>query len=125
MEIQFKRYSEKAIAPLKKTHGSAGYDLFLSVSKVVKYGSHEVIKTELMTAIPNNHDSKVFARSDVPLSKLCHRNPTKVKLVTVISYVRKTEKRHPLSSSGICIFSLEISKFSYIRQYKYRLHFGT
>ena len=32
---------------------------------------------------------------------------------------------HPLSSTDISIFSPEISKFCYIKKYRYRLHFGT
>ena len=32
---------------------------------------------------------------------------------------------HPLSSADISIFSPEISKFCYIKKYKYRLDFGT
>ena len=32
---------------------------------------------------------------------------------------------HPLSSVDIGIFSLEISKFCYIKKYRYRLHFDT
>ena len=31
----------------------------------------------------------------------------------------------PLTSPDISTFSLEISKFCYIRKYVYRLHFGT
>ena len=32
---------------------------------------------------------------------------------------------HPLSSADINISSPEISKFCYIKKYRYRLHFGT
>ena len=32
---------------------------------------------------------------------------------------------HPLSSADISIFSPEISKFCYIKKYRYRLHFNT
>ena len=32
---------------------------------------------------------------------------------------------HPLSSADISIFSSEISKYCYIRTYRYRLHFDT
>ena len=31
--------------------------------------------------------------------------------------------RHPLNSADICIFSPEISKFCYIKKYRYRLYF--
>ena len=32
---------------------------------------------------------------------------------------------HPLASADISIFSPEISKFCYIKKYRYRLHFDT
>ena len=32
---------------------------------------------------------------------------------------------HPYISAEISIFSLEISKFYYIKKYKYKLHFDT
>ena len=32
---------------------------------------------------------------------------------------------HTLSSADISIFSLEISKFCYIKEYRYGLHFDT
>ena len=65
-----------------------------------------------------------------PLLKFCHTYPTKMKLETVILYLKKTLKymnhvTHLLSSANISIFSSEISKFCYIKKYKYRLHFGT
>ena len=64
-----------------------------------------------------------------PFPKICHAYPTKMKLGTVIPYLKKTEKKvlnhvtHPLSSADISIFSLEISKICYIRKHKCRLHF--
>ena len=64
------------------------------------------------------------------LPKFCHTYPTKMKLDTVIPYLKKTLKymnhvTHLLNSADISIFSSEISKFCYIKKYKYRLHFGT
>ena len=50
MEIHFKRYSEKAMVPLRATSGSAGYDLFSSKDKLIKSNSHELIRTELIFA---------------------------------------------------------------------------
>ena len=32
---------------------------------------------------------------------------------------------HPVSSADISIFSPKFSKFSYIKKYRYRLHFST
>ena len=48
-----------------------------------------------------------------------------MKLGTVIPYLKKTKKyvshvKHPLSCAHISIFSLEISKFCYIRKHRYR-----
>ena len=51
-----------------------------------------------------------------------------MKLGTVIPYLRKIQKyinhvTHPLSSADISIFSPKISKFCYIKKYRYRLDF--
>ena len=67
----------------------------------------------------------------VPLPKICHTYPTMMKLSTFVPYLKKIQKvyesRHtfPLSSDDITIFLPEISQFSYIQKYRYRLHFGT
>ena len=66
----------------------------------------------------------------IPLPKICHRYPTIMKLGNAISYLKKIKKiydhvTHTLSSADICIFSLEISKFCYIKKYRHRLHFDT
>ena len=67
----------------------------------------------------------------VPLRKSCHTRPTMMKLARVISYLKETQKtilvtwHTPLSCAGISIFSSEIIKFCCIREYRYRLHFGT
>ena len=37
----------------------------------------------------------------------------------------KNHVTHPLNSADISIFSPEISKFCYIKKYRYRLHFGS
>ena len=54
--------------------------------------------------------------------------PTVMKLSTVIPYLKKIEKNHvthPLSSANISVFSPEISKFRYIKKYRYSLHSDT
>ena len=56
--------------------------------------------------------------------------PTMMKLGTVLPYPKKIKKNlshvtHPLSSADISSFSPEISKFCYIKKYRYRLHFDT
>ena len=52
-----------------------------------------------------------------------------MKLATVIPYVKKkkdiSHMTHPLSSTNISIFSLEISNFCFIKKYTERLHFHT
>ena len=55
--------------------------------------------------------------------------PTMMKLGTVIPYLRKTQKIYescdtPLELCWYQHFSSEISKFCYIRKYKYRLYFA-
>ena len=60
--------------------------------------------------------AKVGAKRSL-VSKICHTYPTLMKLGTVISYLRKMQKKsinhvtHPLSSADIRIFSLKISNF--------------
>ena len=52
MEVKFKRYSKQATAPQYATNGSAGYDLFSSMNKLIAANSHELIRTDLMLEIP-------------------------------------------------------------------------
>ena len=64
------------------------------------------------------------------LPKICHTYPTMMKLGTVIPYLKKIQKyknhvTHTLSSADISIFSPEISKFCYIKKYRYILYFST
>ena len=66
----------------------------------------------------------------LPLPKICHTYPTIMEFGTAIPYLKKIQKyinhvTHPLSSADISSFSLEISKFCYIKKYMYRLHFDT
>ena len=54
---------------------------------------------------------------------------TQLKLTAVIAYLKKIQKcinhvTYPLSSADISIFSLNISKFCYIKNYRYKLHFN-
>ena len=64
-------------------------------------------------------------------AKICHTYSTMMKLGSVIPYIKKIQKiyesrdTHPLSSAGIGIFSPEISKFCYIKKYRYRSYFDT
>ena len=59
-----------------------------------------------------------------PLPKICHTYPTMMKLGTVKPYL-KNYVTHLLTSADISIFSPAISKFCYIKKYRYRLYFGT
>ena len=63
------------------------------------------------------------------LSRICHTQPTLMKLGTVIPYLKKIQKHinhviHPLSSADIRIFSPKINNFCCIRKRRYRLHFN-
>ena len=64
------------------------------------------------------------------LPKICHTYPTMMKLDIVTPYLKKIQKymnhvTHLMSSADISIFSPEVSKFCYIKNYRYRLHFDT
>ena len=52
MEIDFRRFSPCAKAPLRKTDQLVGYDLFLSETKIVRAHSCELIRTDLQIEIP-------------------------------------------------------------------------
>ena len=63
-----------------------------------------------------------------PLLKICHTYPIMIKLVTVVPYLKKIPKIYksrdiPLSSADTSILSPEIIKSSYIKKYRYRMHF--
>ena len=65
-----------------------------------------------------------------PLPKICHTYPTMIKLATIIPYLKKIQKIYEWRDTPpeFCWhqhFSLEISKFCYIKKYKYRLYFDT
>ena len=65
-----------------------------------------------------------------PLPKICHTYAIVMKLGTDIPYLKMVQKymnhvTHPVISFDISIFLPEISKFCYIKKYRYRLHFNT
>ena len=73
--------------------------------------------------------SRMGGKKD-PHPKICQTYSIMIKLGTVIPYLKKTQKiceprDTPIEFCWISIFSSEISKFCYIRKYRYRLHFGT
>ena len=70
----------------------------------------------------------LFSPSSIP--KICHTYPTIIKCGTVVPYLKKTQvinksRDKLLEFADISNFSSKISKFCYIRKYRYRLHFGT
>ena len=65
-----------------------------------------------------------------PFPKIWYTYPTLMKFGTVIPHLEKIQKIYesrntPLESSDISIFLLEISKFCYIKNYRYRVHLDT
>ena len=65
-----------------------------------------------------------------PLPKICHTYPTMIKLGALIPYLKKIQKTYksrdtPLEFCWYQHFLLEISKFCYIKKYRYRLYFDT
>ena len=56
------------------------------------------------------------------LPTICYTYPTMVKLGTVIPYLKEIQK---IYESQFLLTSPEISKFCYIKKYRFRLHFGT
>ena len=64
----------------------------------------------------------------LPLPKICHTYLTMMKLDIVIPNLKKIQKVYESRDTpraDISIFSPEISKFCYIKQYRYRLNFTT
>ena len=64
------------------------------------------------------------------LPKISHTYPTMMKLGTVTPYLKKIQKLNksrdtPLYSADISTFLPEISKFCYIKKYRYRFHLDT
>ena len=65
-----------------------------------------------------------------PPSKICHTYPTMIKLGTDIPYLKKFQKLYesPDTPFAFCWhqhFLPEISKFFYIKKYRYRFHLDT
>ena len=71
-------------------------------------------------------------RQKVPLPKICYTYPTMMKLGTLIPYLEKIQKQNNSRDTSLdfCrhqhFFTISaISKFCYIKKYRYRLHFDT
>ena len=75
--------------------------------------------------------SRMAGGAENPLfSKIYYTYATIMKLGTVMSYLKKIQKANNhvtqcFYSADISIFSPEISKFCYIKKYRYRMHFNT
>ena len=75
-EIRFNRYSDNATIPLRVTVGSAGYDLFPIMDKLIKQSEAELIRTDLNLAIPTGHYGKIAERSGLALKIIVAHNGT-------------------------------------------------
>ena len=69
-------------------------------------------------------------RKRTPLPKICHTYPTMMKLGSVIPYLKKIQKLYesrdtPLEFCWHQHFLPEISKFCYIKKYRYRFQLDT
>ena len=76
------------------------------------------------------HGSGWWAAKRSSLPKICHTYPTMMKLGSVIPYLKNFQKLYesrdtPLGSADISIVLPEISKFCYIKKYRYRIHLDT
>ena len=65
-----------------------------------------------------------------PLPKIRHTYPTMMKLDTVVPYLKKIQKLYesrgtPLDFCSHQHFLPEISKFCYVKKYRYRFHLDT
>ena len=59
----------------------------------------------------------------VPLLKICHTYPTMINQSYIKKYINHVI--HALIFADVSIFSPRISKFCYIKKYRYRFHFDT
>ena len=68
-----------------------------------------------------------WTKKSLSLNKTCHTYPAMMKLGTVIPYLKKIYMNHvrqTFSFADMSIFSLEISKFCYIKKNRYGLRFN-
>ena len=67
-------------------------------------------------------------KKGLPLPKICHTYPTMMKLDTVVPYLKKIQKMYESRDKPAYFcwhqhFSTKVSKFCYIKKYRYGLHF--
>ena len=67
MEIKFKRYSENAMAPMRATAGSTGYNLYSAVNTSLISFKLELVKTDVMLEIPKGFYAKVVGKPGLVL----------------------------------------------------------
>lgn len=54
-----------AVLPVKMTPGSAGYDIYSSMSGVIKPHSRLLVSTSIAMQIPKNHVGQIWPRSGI------------------------------------------------------------
>ena len=69
--IFFKRNSGlTSHVPLRKTKGSAGYDLYAAENKTIKSGSKDLVCLELYVIIPKGYYGRIVGRSGLAYRKI-------------------------------------------------------
>ena len=65
VHINFKKLSDKAIAPRRGSDGAAGYDLYAAISTPITIAPHTtmMVPTDIAMEIPNGYFGAIFARS--------------------------------------------------------------
>ena len=63
MPIECKTYSSNAHIPTRAYPGSAGYDLLAAETKVLRAWSRELIRLDLLMAIPKGYYGRIVCRS--------------------------------------------------------------
>ena len=63
MEIQFKKFSNKAVQPFLATPGSGCFDLCSADIYLISPNSVQEINTDIGVAIPHGFIEKIFTRS--------------------------------------------------------------
>ena len=71
VHINFKKLSDKAIAPRRGSDGAAGYDLYAAISTPITIAPHTtmMVPTDIAMEIPNGYFGAIFARSGLATRK--------------------------------------------------------
>ena len=65
MKIDFVRFSNSPIVPIKGTDNSAGFDLYLVEDVTVSSNSIKIIKIDIGLKIPKGYYGKLYAKSSL------------------------------------------------------------